>query len=47
MRGNVKNKRTAPVYWKGGVLKRVCMSPKALESRGVRLVVDDAKNVAD
>ena len=47
MIGNVKNKRTASVNWKSGVVNRVCMSPKALESRGVMLVVDDAKNVAD
>ena len=47
MEGNVKNKRMAPVYWKSGVVNRVCTSPKASETRGVMLVVDDAKNVAD
>ena len=47
MLGNVKTKRTAPVYWKSGVVNRVCTSPKASETRGVMLVVDDAKNVAD
>ena len=45
--GNVKNKRAAPVYWKSGIVNRVCTSPKASETRGVMLVVDDAKNVAD
>ena len=45
--GNVKNKRILPVYWKSGVVDRVCTSPKASETRGVMLVVDDAKNVAD
>ena len=29
MIGNMKNKRTAPVYWKSGVVNRVCTSPKA------------------
>ena len=29
MIGNVKNKRTVPVYWKSGVVNRVCTSPKA------------------
>ena len=44
---NMKNKRAAPVYWKSGVVYRVCTSHKASETRGVMLVVDDAKNVAD
>ena len=35
------------MYWKSGVVNRVCTSPKASETRGVMLVVDDAKNVAD
>ena len=47
MIGNVKNKRTALVYWKSGVVNRVCTPPKALETRGVMLVVDDTKNVVD
>ena len=47
MIGNVKNKITVPVYWKSGVVHRVCTSPKSSETRGVMLVVDDAKNVAD
>merc|ERR1712237_157930 len=47
MIGNVKNKKTAPVYWKSGIVNRVCTYPKASETRGVMLVVDDAKNVAD
>ena len=47
MIGNVKIKRTVTVYWKSGVVNRVCTSPKASETRGVMLVVDDAKNVAD
>ena len=47
MIGNVNNKRTVPVYWKSGVVNRVCTSPKASETRGVMLVVDDAKNSVD
>ena len=35
------------MYWKSGVVNRVFTSPKASETRGVILVVDDAKNVAD
>ena len=47
MIGNVKNKRTVSLYWKSGVVNRVCTSPKASETRGVMLVVDDAKNIED
>ena len=47
MIGNIKNKRAVPVYWKSGVVNRVCTLSKASETRGVMLVVDDAKNVAD
>lgn len=47
MIGNVRNKRVTPVYWKSGVVNRVCTSSKALETRGVMLVVDNAKNVTD
>ena len=35
------------MYWKSGIVNRVCTLPKASETRGVMLVVDDAKNVAD
>ena len=35
------------MYWKSAVVNRVCTSPKASNTRGVMLVVDDAKNVAD
>ena len=41
--GNVKNKRTVPVYWKSGIVNRVCTSPKASETRGVILVVDEQR----
>ena len=34
------------MYWKSAVVNRVCTSPKASETIGVMLVVDDAKNVA-
>ena len=47
MIGNVKNKRVLPVYWKSGEVNRVFTSPKASETRGVMLVVDYAKNVAN
>ena len=45
--GNMKNKRTAPVYWKSGEVNKVCTLSKASGTRGVMLVVDDAKIVVD
>ena len=47
MIGSKKNKKAAPIFWKSGVVNRVCTSPKASETRGVMLAVDDAKNIAD
>ena len=43
MIGNVKNKRVEPVYWKSGLVNRVCTYSKASETRGVMLVVDDVR----
>ena len=33
MLGNEKNMDVSPIYWKSGVIKKVCMSPKAAETR--------------
>ena len=37
---------TLPLYWKCGVIWKVCTSTKAAETRGVWKVVDDAVNSA-
>ena len=47
MLGNIKTKKAAPIYWKSRIVNRVCTPPKASETRGVILVVDDAVNVAN
>ena len=36
----------SPIYWKSGVIKRVCMSSKAAETRALMKTVDDATNQA-
>ena len=43
---NEKNMDVSPIYWKSGVIKRVCMSPKAAETRALMKIVDDATNLA-
>ena len=34
----------SPIYWNLGVIKRVCMSLKAAETRALMTLVDDATN---
>ena len=40
--GNMKTKAVAPIYWKSGVIRKVCLSPKAAETRSLMRVVDDS-----
>ena len=42
----MRKKDVSPIYWKSGVIKRVCMSPKAAEARALMKMVDDATNQA-
>ena len=46
MLANEKNMDVSPIYWNSGVIKRVCMSPKAAETRALMKMVDDATNLA-
>ena len=46
MLSNKKNTDVSPIYWKSGVIKRVCMSPKAAETRALMKMVDNATNLA-
>ena len=47
MLGNKETTDASPIYWKSGVIRKVCMSPKAAETRGVMKIVDDAMNFAE
>ena len=38
----MKTKAVAPIYWKSGVIRKVCLSPKAVEMRSLMRVVDDS-----
>ncbi len=36
----------SPLYWKSGVIRKVCMSPKAAETRSLMKLVDDSTSLA-
>ena len=40
--GNKKTVAASPIYWKYGVIRKVCLSPKAAETRSLMRVVDDS-----
>ena len=41
MLGNQKTGKAAPIYWRSGVIIKVCVSPKATETRTLlRLMID-------
>ena len=40
--GNTKNMAASPMYWKSGVIRKVCLSPKAAETRSLMRLVDDS-----
>ena len=41
MLGNKKNRAASSLYWKAGVIRKVCLSPKVAETRSLVKVVDD------
>ena len=45
--GSKTTKMATPMYWKSGVIRKVCLSPKAAETRGVVKIVDDGINMAN
>merc|ERR1712030_150068 len=42
MIGNKKTKNVSPIYWKSGIVRKVCLSPKAAETRAMIRIVDDS-----
>ena len=40
--GNKKTVAASPLYWKSGVIRKVCMSLKAAEMRSLMRLVDDS-----
>ena len=46
MLGNKDTQDASPIYWKSGVIQKVCMSPKAAETRSLVKIVDDSMSLA-
>merc|ERR1712090_84812 len=44
--GNRKTNAVLPIYWKSGVIRKVCLSPKAAETRSMVKIVDDSVSLA-
>ena len=43
--GSRTTKIASPMYWKSGVIRKICTSPKAAETWGVMKMVDDGVNM--
>ena len=46
MLGNRRTGRAAPMYWRSGVIRKVCVSPKAAETRALLRLMDDGVHMA-
>ncbi len=44
--GNQRTERAAPMYWRSGVIRKVCVSPKAAETRALLRLMDDGVHMA-
>ena len=44
--GNQKTGKAAPLYWRSGVVRKVCVSPKAAETRLLLRLMDDGVHMA-
>ena len=44
---NTDNEVVSPLFWKSGVIRKICTSPKVAEMRGIMKLVDDTVNLKD
>ena len=44
--GSKNTNAAAPIYWKSGIIRKICMSPKAAETRVLMKIVDDGTNMS-
>ena len=45
MPGNKKTTDASPIYWKSGVIRKVCLSPKAAEMKAlIRPLLESIEN---
>ena len=45
--GSKTTKMATPMYRKSGVIRNVCLSPKAAETRGMVKIADDGVNMSN
>ena len=46
MLGDRISRNAAPIYWRSGVIRKVCVSPKAAETRALLRLMDDSVHMA-
>ena len=46
MLGNKKIEAVSPFFWKSGIIRKMCISPKAAETRSLMRLVDDSTSMA-
>ena len=46
MLGNKRTEKVSPLYWRSGVIRKVCCSPNAAETRAMLRLMDDAVHMA-
>ena len=46
MMGNMRTGKAVPLYWRAGVIRKVCVSPKAAETRALLRLMDDGVHMA-
>ena len=46
MLGNQRTGKAGPMYWRSGVIRKVCVSPKAAETRALLRLMDDGVHMA-
>ena len=44
--GYMRSRKAAPIYWRSGVIRKVCVSPKAAETRALLRLMDDSVHMA-
>ena len=46
MLGDRRSGNAVPIYWRSGVIRKVCVSPKAAETRALLRLMDDSVHMA-
>ena len=44
--GNIRSGKATPIYWRSGVIRKVCVSPKAAETRALLRLMDDSVHMS-